>query len=182
MKKQKPKQHSRSPLLPLAGLACVLLCGLLVWLSVRPRQIELPFLTAGNIAVLDLNTGRFVYEKESDAPRPPASLTKLMTLFLVLDDIDSGALDWEDTCTVQPEEAYTLGSKYGMRAGEVFTVRQLVAGTALCSGCDCVQCLVRLTAGNEEDFVQRMNEKAQELKLTGTHYVNPTGIDALATT
>lgn len=111
-------------------------------------------------------------------PRSPASLTKLMTLFLVLDDLESGALDWEDTFTVTAEQAHTQGSKYGMRPGEVFTVRQLVAGTVLSSGCDCVQCLVLMCAQDEAAFVVRMNEKAKELGMKGSNFANATGIDA----
>lgn len=162
------------------AVAILLLCAAAaaVWLFTRTPQLELPYLTARHVAVLDGESGRFVYELESDSPRSPASITKLMTLLLVLDDIESGALSWEDTFTVTPDEAFTMGSKYGMEPGEVFTVRQLVAGTVMASGCDCVQCLVKLCAGNEEAFVARMNEKAEELGLKGTHFSNATGIDA----
>ena len=65
-----------------------------------------------------------------------------------------------------------------MTPGEVFTVRQLVAGTVLSSGCDCVQCLVLMCARDELDFVARMNEKAKELGMKGSNFANATGIDA----
>lgn len=159
-------------------LCAALLVAAAVWWFGRPAKIELPYLTARHVAVMDVDTGRFVYEADSDDPHSPASLTKMMTILLVLDDIESGALSWEDTFTVTPAEAQALGSRYGMRPGEVFTVRQLVAGAIMVSGCDCIQCLVKLCAGDEPAFVQRMNDKAQELGMKGSHFANATGIDA----
>lgn len=183
MKKRKISSKSgkqpvrrRLPLLCLAA-AAVLVCAT-AWRYFNTPQIELPYLTARYVAVMDVNTGRFVYKQDIDTPRSPASLTKLMTLFLVLDDLGSGALRWEDTFTVTSEQAYTQGSKYGMSPGEVFTVRQLVAGTVLSSGCDCVQCLVLMCAQDEDAFVARMNEKAKELGMKGSNFANATGIDA----
>lgn len=178
-KKQRPgPAHPRRAVVLAAAAVLICAAALALFFLTRPAHLDLPYLTAGNIAVLDLNTGRFVYEKESDDPRSPASLTKLMTLLLVLDDVECGALDWDTEYRVTPADANTPGSKYGMRAGETFTVRELVAGTVLCSGCDCVQCLVKLSAGDEAAFVRRMNDKAAELDLTGTRFVNATGIDA----
>ena len=161
-----------------AAAACLLLGAVLWRAAVRPAQLELPYLTARSVVVLDGESGQSLYDKDGDTPRSPGSVTKLMTLLLVLDDIESGAVGWEDEYTVGREEAEALGSVYGMRPGEVFSVRQLVAGAALPSGCDCVQCLVRLCAGDEESFVRRMNDKAEELGLKGSSFANATGIDA----
>lgn len=185
MSRKKPAKKKASPALRkrsfTAPVLCLGLLGLLAaavfWFS-RPKLIELPYLTTRNVAVADLDTGRIVAESDGDEPHSPASLTKMMSLFLALDDIESGALSWEDTYTVTEAEAYTYGSKYGMHPGEVFTVRELVAGAVMVSGCDCIQCLVRLCAPDEAAFVERMNEKAKELKLKGTHFANSTGIDA----
>lgn len=160
---------------------CLGLLGLLAaaifWLS-RPKLIELPYLTTRNVAVMDMDTGRIVAESDSGAPHSPSSLTKMMSILLVLDDIENGALSWDDVYTVTEAEAYTFGSKYGMEPGEVFTVRELVAGAVMVSGCDCIQCLVRLCASDETAFVERMNEKARELRLKGSHFANSTGIDS----
>lgn len=176
-KSSKQPAKRRLPLLWLAA-AALLVCAAAAWRYFRTPQIELPYLTARYVAVMDVNTGRFVYEQDINTPRSPASLTKLMTLFVVLDDLESGALRWEDTFTVTPEQANTQGSKYGMSPGEVFTVRQLVAGTVLSSGCDCVQCLVLMCAQDEDAFAARMNDKAKELGMKGSNFVNATGIDA----
>ena len=167
--------HKR--LLAVLALCLGLLAAAVFWFG-RPKLIELPYLTTRNVAVMDMDTGRFVAESDGDTPHSPASLTKMMTLLLVLDDIENGMLSWDDVCTVTEEEAFTVGSKYGMKPGEVFTVRELVAGSVMVSGCDCIHCLVRLSAPNEAVFVERMNEKAQELGLKGTHFANSTGIDA----
>lgn len=161
-----------------AALAVVaVLAGAALWLILRPAPLELPYLTARHVVVMDADSGRILAEVDGDAPHSPSSLTKMMTVFLVLDDIGCGALSWDDVCTVTPEEAFTPGSKYGMRPGQVFTVRELVAGAIMVSGCDCIQCLVKLCAPSEADFVARMNEKAAQLGMEGSNFANPTGID-----
>ena len=158
-----------------AGVIVILCAGLAVW-SGQPR-LKLPYLTARSAAVMDCGTGKFLYRKEANPQSTPASLTKLMTLLLVLDDVEAGKLSWDDTFLVTKEEAETTGSKYGLTPGETLTVRQLVAGTVMASGCDCVQCLVKLCAEDETAFVRRMNEKAQELGLKNSHFANATGLD-----
>lgn len=174
-----PNKVPLRALLPLAALlAAAVLAGVTLWLILRPAPLELPYLTARRVVVMDVDSGRILADVDGHTPHSPASLTKMMTVFLVLDDIERGKLSWEDTCTVTPAEAFTLGSKYGMRPGQVFTVRELVAGAIMVSGCDCIQCLVKLCAPSEADFVARMNEKAAQLGMEGSHFVNPTGIDA----
>lgn len=158
------------------GATVILCAGLAVWSS--RSQLKLPYLTARSAAVMDCGTGRFLYRKEAKQQSIPASLTKLMTLLLVLDDIEEGELSWEDAFLVTEEEAETAGSKYGITPGETLTVRQLVAGTVMASGCDCVQCLVKLCARDEEEFVRRMNEKTGELGMKNSRFANAAGLDA----
>ena len=185
MSRKKPARKAQAPKPRKKPIAVIALCsgllGLLLaaffWFS-RPKMIELPYLTASKVAVMDVDSGRIVAELESGDPHSPASLTKMMSILLVLEDIESGALSWDDVYTVTDAEAFTYGSKYGMKPGEVFTVRELIAGAVMVSGCDCVQCLVRLCASDEAAFVERMNEKARELDLKGSHFSNSTGIDA----
>lgn len=182
MSRKKPssaakKSPRRAPLLIAILPAAAILAGVALWLLLRPSPLKLPYLTARRVVVMDVDSGRVLAEVDGNVPHSPASLTKMMTVFLVLDDIQRGVLSWEDTCTVTPAEAFTLGSKYGMRPGEVFTVRELVAGAIMVSGCDCIQCLVKLCAPSEADFVARMNEKAAQLGMEGSNFANPTGID-----
>lgn len=147
--------------------------------SVGMKEIEVPYLTAKSIMVVNCENGKTLYEKDASTPRPPASITKLMTLLLVFEDLENGKIGWDDTFLVTPEQADTKGSKYGIKPGEELTVRQLVAGVSMASGCDCVQCLVSMCAEDEESFVRRMNKKADELDMQGTHFSNATGIDAI---
>ena len=171
----KPRQNPAVWLIPAAVLAVTLV---LVFLRPWERRVALPdSLTANSVVILD-GKGNTLAELDSDTPRSPSSLTKLLTLYLIFDDIDSGKLSLTDTAEVTVAEATTLGSKYGLTPGQEVTVEQLLAGTILNSGCDCVQVLVRLSAGGEAAFVERMNEAAAELGLKGSHFVNATGLDA----
>ena len=171
----KPRQNPAVWLIPAAVLAVTLV---LVFLRPWERRVALPdSLTANSLVILD-GRGNTLAELDSDTPRSPSSLTKLLTLYLIFDDIDSGKLSLTDTAEVTVAEATTLGSKYGLTPGQEVTVEQLLAGTILNSGCDCVQVLVRLSAGGEAAFVERMNEAAAELGLKGSHFVNATGLDA----
>lgn len=180
MKKQNDRVPCRWPLLT----AVVVLCSVVIlgWkVYSHSRKLELPYLTAESVVVLDMETGRFVFAKNADIPRSPASLTKLMSLMLVLDDLETGSLGWDDTYIVTEQEAFTAGSKYGITPGENFTVRQLIAGAVMSSGCDCIQCLVKLCSGDETAFAVRMNREAAKLGLNGSHFANAAGIDAIDT-
>ena len=161
----------------LAILACLAVAGLAVLQPWRSR-IPLPeSLTATSVVILN-GEGNMMAEREADAPRSPSSLTKMLSIYLILDELDRGELSLSDTFTVPPEIANTRGSKYGLRTGQTVTVEQLLAGTILNSGCDCVHALIRMTAGDEATFVEWMNEKAKELGLKNSHFVNATGLDA----
>lgn len=148
-----------------------------VYQNFHSKPINLPYISAKSVAVFDLNRNQFIYEANSQDIRGAGSITKLMTIFIILDEIEKGNLKQSDTITFTPQEVFTLGSKYGGMEGETFTVEQLLAGVLLSSGCDCVQALVRMTFENEENFVEQMNQKAKELNLTRTNFENATGID-----
>ena len=92
-------------------------------------------LTATSLVILN-GEGDMMAEREADAPRSPSSLTKMLSIYLILDELDRGKLSLSDTFTVPPELANTRGSKYGLRTGQTVTVAQLLAGTILNSGCD----------------------------------------------
>ena len=104
--------------LVLGGLlaAAMGLCGF--WKFHRPAPLPIPYCTADAIAVLDMENGRFLYEKESETPICPASLTKLMTILVVLDHMEEGTLDWEICCVVTEEDAEAPGSVWDLRPGE----------------------------------------------------------------
>lgn len=170
------RKRGQAWLLGAACAAMLLLVAAIIWW--RPvAELELPYLTARSVVVLDVESGKVLYDKDGDSPRTPASLTKLMSMLLVFDEIDAGKLSYEDTITVSAQESDVAGVKLGLVPGETVTVEQLIAGTILNSGCDCMHSLVRLTADDEDSFVARMNEEAKKLKLNGSNFVNCTGLD-----
>lgn len=179
VRRTKSKSGCAKPALAAAAVLC--LCIAAVLLSVvRPwqRRIQLPeSLTARSLLVLDRN-GSVMAQLEADTPRSPGSLTKMLTLYLIFDDLEGGKLSLEDTVTVSPEMAQTPGSKFGLYPGQTVTVDQLLAGAILNSGCDCIQALVFLSEGSESAFVARMNQAAKELGLEGSHFSNATGLDS----
>lgn len=165
----------------IAAAVVICLCAaaaLMVILKPWQKHIQLPEdLTANSLLILDGNGG-VMAQLEADTPRSPASLTKMLTLYLIFDDLESGKLTLEDTVTVTAEMARTTGSKYGLHPGQEVTVEQLLAGAILNSGCDCIQALVYLSEGSEDAFVERMNKSAKELGLEGSHFSNATGLDS----
>lgn len=163
-----------------AAVVCCLCVAAVLLAALKPwqKRIELPSeLTATSLLVLD-ETGGVMAQREADTPRSPGSLTKMLTLYLIFDDLEAGTLALEDTVTVTADMALTTGSKFGLRPGQTVTVDQLLAGSILNSGCDCIQALVSLSAGSEAAFVDRMNEAAGDLGLKGSHFSNATGLDA----
>lgn len=180
-KRQKRAQRQarrRAPRwLPLVWMALVV-AVILTWWKPWRRTVALPEeLTATSVLVLD-GSGRVLAQREAEQPRSPSSLTKLLSLYLILEDVEDGVLTLEQRVQVPPEAAATTGSKYGLFPGQAVTVEQLLAGAILNSGCDCVLTLAYLSAGSEAAFVERMNQAAEELGLTGSHFVNATGLDA----
>ena len=175
--KARPAKGRRNAILA-AVLVCLCLAAAAL-AAVKPwqRRIQPPEdLTATSLLVLD-GKGGVMAQVEADTPRSPSSLTKMLTLYLIFEDLEAGDYTLEDTVTVTGEMANANGSKYGLRPGQVVTVEQLLAGAILNSGCDCIQALVSLSAGSEGAFVERMNQAAAELGLEGSHFANATGLD-----
>ncbi len=131
--------------------------------------------SARSAILVDAQTGRVLYEKNADEQSLIASTTKIMTGLLVC---EAGELERE--ISVPPEAAGVEGSSLYLKAGERITVRELLYGLMLRSGNDAAVALAIATAGSMEAFVGRMNEKAQALGLTNTHFENPNGLDAEA--
>lgn len=179
--KQKKTRHragGRAPRWLPVVCAALAAAVLLAWAQPWRRTVALPEeLTATSVLVLD-GSGRVLAQREAEQPRSPSSLTKLLSLYLILEDVEAGTLTLEQRVQVPPAAAATTGSKYGLFPGQEVTVEQLLAGAILNSGCDCVLTLAYLSAGSEEAFVERMNQTAEELGLTGSHFVNATGLDA----
>ena len=135
-------------------------------------------LAAPTAVLMEKTTGTVLYEENATAQYEPASVTKVMTLLLVMEAIDSGVLGWEDTVTASAYATSMGGSQIWLKEHEQMSVRDMVKAVAVASANDCSVALAEHLAGTEEAFVQRMNERAQELGMERTHFVNCTGLPA----
>ena len=158
-------------------LASLLLCCALL-LPLLPRAGAVELEVAGKSAVLmDAATGTILYEKNAHDPLAPASVTKIMTLLLIMEAIDSGKITWEDTVTASEAAAAKGGSQIYLKVGENMSVTDMVKSIAVSSANDCACAMAEHLAGSEEAFVEQMNGKAGELGMQDTHFVNCTGLD-----
>ncbi len=143
-----------------------------------PRKItaadeQIVQLQAKSALALDLNTGTDLYAVNIQERLPIASLTKLMTAMVVADKVNKDLL-----VTIMPEDVNVVGSKMDLVAGEKITVENLLYGLLIPSSNDAAQALARFVGGSQDNFVAMMNDKAQELGLTSTHFSNPVGLDS----
>ncbi len=155
------------------ALTIVFLLALLP-MRVLGAEMNLPVKSA---LLMDVTTGTVLYEQDAHIPLPPASVTKVMTMLLIMQAIDSGKIHWDDTVTASEEAAAKGGSQIYLKAGETMSVRDMVKSIAVSSANDCACAMAEHLAGSESAFVQQMNETAQALGMDDTHFVNCTGLD-----
>lgn len=135
-------------------------------------------ISAPSALLMEASTGTVIYEKDADTARPPASVTKVMTLLLIFDALESGAISLEDQVTTSEYAASMGGSQVFLEAGEVQTVDTLIKCISVASANDACVAMAEYICGNEEEFVRRMNERAAELGMKDTNFVNCNGLDA----
>ena len=128
--------------------------------------------------LLDATTGTILYKKNENERLAPASMTKVMSMLLIMEAIDGGSLSLEDEVVISENAASMGGSQVYLQAGEVYQVKELLKGIAVASGNDAVVAMAEKVSGTVDDFVQRMNERAKELGAMDTNFVNPHGLDA----
>ena len=134
--------------------------------------------TAGKSAVLmDVATGTLLYESNSQEPLAPASVTKVMTMLLIMEAVDSGKIAMTDTVTASETASAKGGSQIYLKVGETMTVSDMLKSIAVSSANDCACAMAEHLAGSEEAFVAQMNQRAKELGMENTHFVNCTGLD-----
>ena len=155
----------------------LIVCCLL--LTALPQRVQGAALeVAGKSAVLmDTETGTVIYESNAHEPLAPASVTKVMTMLLVMEAIDSGRIRWDDTVTASETAAAKGGSQIYLKVGETMTVSDMVKSIAVSSANDCACAMAEHLAGSEAGFVEQMNQRAEELGMKDTHFVNCTGLD-----
>ena len=156
----------------IAALTLALLC----LLPTQAHAAQSMGLTAPTAVLMEKSTGAILYEDNADVQYEPASVTKVMTLLLVMEAIDSGALSWDDVVTASTHAISMGGSQIWLKEHEQMTVRDMVKAVAVVSANDCSVALAEHLCGTEEAFVQKMNQRAQELGMTNTHFVNCTGL------
>ena len=133
---------------------------------------------AKSVVLMEPNTGKVLYEANSDEKLPPASITKIMSLLLVMEAIDRGDITLETVVTASEHACSMGGSQIWLEPGETMTVNDLLKAAVIASANDACVALGETVAGSEEGFVALMNERANELGMTNTHFVNCTGLDA----
>ncbi len=128
--------------------------------------------------LIEEQSGRRLYEKNADMQLPMASITKVMTMLLVVEAVEAGKITMGDTVPVS-EHAYSMGgSQIWLEPGEIFTVHEMMKAVAVSSANDAAVALAEYVGGSEEGFCSMMNTRAKELGMTGTNFVNACGLDA----
>ena len=127
--------------------------------------------------LMDVATGTVLYEKNAHEPLAPASVTKVMTMLLIMEAIDSGKIGWDDTVTASEAAAAKGGSQIYLKVGETMSVSDMVKSIAVSSANDCACAMAEHLAGSESAFVDMMNARAKELGMNDTNFVNCTGLD-----
>ena len=128
--------------------------------------------------LIEVETGRILYELDAHTQFEPASMTKMMSMYLVMEAIEAGKLAWEDTINVSDHAASLGGTQIFLEPGEELSVEDLFRSVAIASANDSVTALAEAVAGTEEEFVRLMNERAADFGLENTHFENPTGLPA----
>lgn len=154
-------------------LAAVLLAG---WLPRRAAAVDLN-LNAKSALLMDVATGTVLYEKECHERLAPASVTKVMTMLLIMEALDDGRIHLDDQVTASETAAAKGGSQIYLKAGETMPVSDMLKSIAVSSANDCACAMAELIAGSESAFVEQMNQRAAELGMADTHFVNCTGLD-----
>ena len=163
---------------------CLLPCflSLLLLICTLPVSAEVPDNTpfdvnADSAVLMDYATGTVLYAKNADRALPPASVTKIMTLLLFMEEVDKGNISLDEQISVSEYAASMGGSQVYLEPGETMAAEELLKCVIIASANDAAVTLAEKVAGSEEAFVSRMNERAAELGMNNTHFENVTGLD-----
>ena len=155
-----------------AGIACALLLSLTGYAAAADLQLPSP-----SSILMEASTGEILYENNAHEKLRPASVTKIMTLLLVMEALDNGSIGWDDTITTSAAAAAKGGSQIYLEENEQLPLTEMLKSVVVSSANDCACALAEHVAGSEAAFVSRMNDRAAELGMTDTHFVNCTGLD-----
>ena len=145
----------------------------------EPMETEIPFtIHAPSVMLLEADSGKVIFEKNADQKRPVASVTKMMTALILIEKLEKGEIGANEQVTVSEHAASAIGSQALLDAHAQYPVETLLQATVMASGNDSAIALAEYAAGTEEAFAELMNERAKELGMANTHYVNCTGLPA----
>jgi len=156
---------------------CLFFILFLIPFSVFGEELNLAE-NAQSAIMIEASTGEILYKKNSNERLAPASMTKIMSLILIMENIESGRLKWNDIVVVSKNASSMGGSQIFLETNEMMSVEDLVKGICIASGNDATVALAEKIAGTEGAFVKLMNNKVKELGLKNTNFVNATGLDA----
>ena len=145
---------------------------------VKAEETEALAPNAKSAIMIEASTGEILFQKNKDEKLAPASMTKMMSMLLIMEEIENGNLKWNEMITTSEKASSMGGSQIFLKVGEKMTVEDLLKGVAIASGNDAVVALAERVSGSEEQFVKRMNTRAQDLGLKNTNFINATGLTA----
>ncbi len=159
-------------------VGCMLLALLLLLAATIPAvRAETPQYSGKSYCLIDAATGKTLLAHNEHEALAPASVTKIMTLLLIMEAIDNGQIGWNDPVTASEAAAAKGGSQVYLKVGETMCVEEMVKSITVSSANDCACAMAELLCGTESAFVERMNSRANELGMENTHFVNCTGLD-----
>lgn len=158
--------------------ACIFLLSILLLGPFFPQGQAAELAVGGKSALLmEVSSGTILFESNAHEALAPASVTKVMTMLLAMEAIDSGKIRWDDTVTTSEAAAAKGGSQVYLKVGESMTVTDMLKSIAVSSANDCACAMAEHIAGSESAFVEMMNNRSRELGMNDTHFVNCTGLD-----
>lgn len=155
----------------------LILLSFFSWMSISLAQEDYTP-NAKSAILVDSLSGKVLYEKNADEKLPPASMTKLASMLLIMESIDNGTLKFDDMVTISEEAANMGGSQVFLQAGESYSVRDLLKSIAIASGNDAVYAMAEKIGGSHEEFVNMLNKRLKEIGAVNTNFVNAHGLDA----
>ena len=159
-------------------LCCLIISIFLFCFVINVKAEELNLAENAKSAILlEASTGEIIFEKNSHEKLHPASMTKMMSMLLILENIEKGVINWDDIVTVSSNASSMGGSQILLETNEQMSVSDLFKGIAVASGNDAVVAMAEKIAGTEALFVDMMNKRASELGLTDTNFKNCHGLD-----
>ncbi len=144
--------------------------------NVKAEETEVQIQSPSGI-LMEVSTGKILYAKDADTKRPPASVTKIMTMLLIFDALEEGKIRLDDTVTTSEYAASMGGSQVFLEPGETQTVDTLLKCISIASANDACVTMAEYLCGSEEEFVKKMNDRARQLGMEHTNFVNCNGLD-----